>query len=323
MSNGNPIPKSRPKVIQLNQIRENPSALRPVNKKSEKYEGLVDSVRKNGIMNPIVVREVKDRNTGEIYYGLVDGLHRYNAAQDAGLTEVAVNVIDIDEAEVLEAQILANLHKVDTRPVEYTKQLMRILSSNLLMTISELASKLSVNPGWLSERLGLIKLDEKIANLVDEGKITLSNSYSLARLPFEEQSAYVERAMTMQPKEFIPTVNARVKEIRNAKRQGRDPSAQTFVPVPHMRRIGEINEELEKKAVVRALIAEVKPKTAEDAFMLGLEWVRHMDPLSIEAQKQADADRKAKEEQDKAERKRKREEEKAEKAREIAETVTL
>lgn len=312
------VPKSRPKTIALAAIRENPSALRPVNRESEEYQGLVDSIRQRGVMNPIVVREVKDPASGEMHYGLIDGLHRYTAAQDAGLTEIPCNVMSMNDAEVLEAQVLANIHKVETRPVEYSRQLMRILSANPLMTIAELSKRLSLSPAWLSERLGLIKLDGPIATLVDENKIGLSNAYALAKLPVEDQAGYVERAMTMQPQEFVPTVNARVKEIRDAKRQGRDPAKQEFIPVPHMRKIGEINEEVERGEIADTLIREVKPKNPKEAFLLALQWVRHMDPLSIEAARAKDADRRRKEEQDRNDRKAKREQERAEKARQAA-----
>lgn len=311
------IPKSRLKPLQVSLIRENPSALRTVNRQSDEYQELVDSVRQRGIMNPIVVREVKDTN-GEMHYGLVDGLHRFTAAQDAGLTEVPCNVISMSDGEVLEAQLITNMHKIDTKPVEYSKQLMRILSANPLMTIAELSKRLSVSPAWLTERLGLVKLDEKIAKLVDEGKVGLSNAYALAKLPVEEQNGFVERAMTMQPQEFIPTVNARVKEVRDAKRQGRDPNKSGFTPVPHMRKIGEINDEVERREYAKALVNEVKPPTTEEAFVLGLQWVRHMDPLSIEAARAKDEERRRKDESERIERKKQRETERAEKARETA-----
>lgn len=309
-------PKTRPKTIPLLQIRENPSALRNVNKTDEGYLGLVDSVRAKGVLNPIVVRELKDAD-GATIYGLVDGLHRFTAAGDAGLTEIAANVITASDAEVLEAQIITNIHKVETKPVEYSKQLMRILSGNPTMTAASLASKLAKSPTWISERLGLVKLEENIAKLVDEDKINLSNAYALAKLPPDEQKNFVDRAMTMQPAEFVPTVNGRVKELRDAKRQGRDPNKAEFVPVPHMRKIGEVKEEFERNSIGPVLVAELDIKTPLEGFKTGVAWALHMDPVSIAAEVQKDADRKLRDEAEKAKRKAERDAARAQTAAEV------
>jgi ParB/RepB/Spo0J family partition protein len=309
-------PKTRPKVVQLSQIRENPSALRNVNKTAEDYLGLVDSIRAKGVLNPVVVREIKDSD-GNITYGLIDGLHRFTGALDAGLTEIPANVIEASDAEVLEAQIITNIHKVETRPVEYSKQLMRILAGNPTMTAASLATKLAKSPTWISERLGLIKLEARIAKLVDEDKINLSNAYALAKLPADEQAHFVDRAMTMQPNEFVPTVNTRVKELRDAKRQGRNPNAAEFMPVPHCRKLGEIKTEFEQNEVGPRLVAELGLTTALEGFKTGVAWTLHMDSMSIEADRQKDADRRKKDEEVKAQRKADRE---AAKANAAAET---
>jgi ParB/RepB/Spo0J family partition protein len=301
-------PKTKLKSIPLQMIRENPVALRSVNTKDEEYISLVDSVRRRGILNAIVVREVKDPETGVIFYGLVDGLHRYTAAGDAGLTEIPANVIAASDADVLEAQIIANIHKIETRPVEYTHQLMRILAGNPTMTASDLAGRLAKSSTWVSERLSLDKLIESIAKIVDEGKIVLANAYALAKLPAEEQTNFIDRAMTMQPPEFIPTANARLKELRDAKRQGRDPSKHEFVAVPHLRKISEIKSELEHPEIGPMLINEIGAPTPQDAFNLAIKWVLHMDDLSIAAAKKKDEEHRAKEEQAKIARKKEREE---------------
>jgi ParB/RepB/Spo0J family partition protein len=280
-------------MIDLADIRENPSALRGVNRQSEDYQGLVDSIRLKGVINAISVREQKVDD--KVYYGLIDGLHRFTAAADAGLKKIPATITPMDDAEALEAQIMANLHKIETKPIEYTKQLMRLLSGNPTMTVSELAGKLAKSNTWLSERLGLIKLDEKVAGLVDEGKINLSNAYALAKLPADEQASFVERAITQSPQEFIPSVNSRVKELRDAKRQGRDPNKPDFIPFPHLRRVAEIKQEMENPRVGPAIIRELKPQTLEEAFLFGIQWTLHMDPLSIEEDRRKDTDRRAQE----------------------------
>lgn len=309
------------KVIPLKNIRENPVALREVNRTSEQYTELVDSVRKNGVLNAILVREVRNPDTGEILYGLIDGLHRFSAAQDAGLSEIPAQVRAMGDAEVLEAQVLANIHKIETKPSQYSDQLIRILSQNPLLTTAELATRLAKSPAWLNDRLGLVKLPQEVRELVDSGKINLSNAYVLAKLSvmaLEEVPNWLDRAMTTSPSEFVPTCSARVKELKDAKRQGRDASAIEWVPTPHMRKIGEVKDEMEKNQAGPILIRDSKVTTTVEAFALGVKWTLHMDPKSIEIAKQRDADRKAQLNTEKEARKKEREEKKNKEAATVA-----
>jgi ParB/RepB/Spo0J family partition protein len=304
--------------IALSDIRENPVALRNVNRTSETYLGLVDSIRNKGVLNAIVVREVSDPETGKKLYGLIDGLHRFTASGDAGRKTIPAQVIEASDAEVLEAQIIANVQKVETKPVEYSRQLVRVLTQNPLLTLAELAGRLSKSPTWLTERLGLTKLSDDIAKLVDGNEMNLANAYALAKLPPEEQTNFVDRALTMTPQEFIGTASARVKEIRDAKRQGRDAAPAGFVAVPHVRKIGELKSEFEAPVVGPILIRELHVKDPAQAFNLGVAWALHMDAASQEESKKKDEARKAELKAQKEKRDKEREQKKADEAAKTA-----
>jgi hypothetical protein len=184
-----------------------------------------------------------------------------------------------------------------------------------------LANRLAKTPAWISERLGLLKLTDEVGKLVDEDKIGLSNAYALAKLPPEEQSDFVDRAMTMPPQQFGPTVNARVKEIRDAKRKGRDAGPAEFQPVPLIRSRAELVSELEKPIAGPGLCKDNKLSTAVDGFSMGVKWALQLDPVSAEIQKAKDEERKAERKRAKekasVERKRKRAKEAAEKAEQL------
>ncbi len=168
--------KSDLTYVQVSQIRENPVALRQVNRNTEAYIELVDSIRREGVLNPIVVRPMRDPQTGNEFYGLIDGLHRFTATCDAGLDTIPAHIKSMEDAQVLVAQIIGNIHRIETRPVEYSKQLQKILIQDPLLTAASLADQLGKSTTWIADRLGLLKLDEKIGKLVDEGKINLSNA---------------------------------------------------------------------------------------------------------------------------------------------------
>src|SRR5436190_5170217 len=302
------------KEIQLSDIRENPVALHNVDRTSEAYIGLVDSIRKNGVLNAIVVRELKDPESGKMGYGLIDGLHRFSASQDAGKQTIPAQVISMGDAQVLETQILGNIHKIETKPVEYSRQLIRILAANPLMLEAELASKLSKSPTWLKERLGLTKLHEDIGKLVDANELNLSNAYALTKLLVEEQAAYLDRAMTMTPQEFVGIASTRAKEIKDAKRAGRDVAPAEFVPTAHVRKISELKNEMDNAAVGPLLVKELKITDPVQGFALGVKWALHMDAASIEAAKQKDAARKKEQEDHKANREKEKNDKKIEEA---------
>jgi len=310
------------KKVLLSDIRENDVALRNVNRDSEAYLGLCESIRSKGFIGAISVRERDD--DGTIYYELIDGLHRYNASKDVDLKHINVDVVDLDEDQVLEAQIMANIHKVETKPIEYTRQLKRILTRNPLMTEGELATKLGKSTSWIAGRLSLNKLaSDQAKTLVNEGKIGLSNAYALAKLPTEEQADWLDRAMTLTPDEFIPKTTERLKQIREARRAGKDVGPAQFQAVPHMQKLKALKDEFENGEVGRVLCSKHGVANPVDGFALGIKWALHMDPDSVAVQAEKDAERQAQRDAKKQQKAAERAKAKAEKlAKELEEATT-
>ncbi len=308
------------RVIAVSEIRENPVALRAVNRDSEEYLGLRDSIRDIGIMNPINVRERTEDVDGKkvTYFELIDGLHRYTAATDVGLPELPVLVVSLSEARILEAQIMANVHRIETRPVEYMRQLQRIFAANPTLTLAQMATKISKSPGWISQRLGLLKLETTLQKAVDEGKITVSNACQLAKLPVEEQVNYVDQATTMDATEFVPLVQQRVKELRDAARQGRKAADDVFVALPRLQKMSALKAEFENPTIGPGLCKNSGTKTGPAGFALGIAWALNVDPTSVEVRKAEDVAKKEALEEAKKKRKAERTAQKAEEATKLA-----
>lgn len=297
-----------PKRIPVALIRENTEALRvSVDKTKPEYQELVDSVRKRGVMNAILVREIKDPATGGTLYGLIDGLHRYNAAMDAGLDEINASVGSLDDGDMLEAQILANVHKIETKAAQYSKALIKILGANPLLTIEELAGRLSRSPKWLRERLGLVKLNKDIQEKVDDNTLGLTNAYALAKLSPAKQAELLNSALAKSPAEFVAQAENVRKEEAKAKREGR-PAVATFQPSERLQKLGLIKAEraiLDTNPAESSIVKAAKANgvtTIEQMAAYFANWVLHLDPVSIaadkaaydaeKAQQKADADRK-------------------------------
>jgi ParB/RepB/Spo0J family partition protein len=319
--------KTTLRMIPLSDVRANEVALREVNRGSEKFLGLVEAIKAQGIMNPISVRIQTDKSTGKEYYEIIDGLHRFTAAGEAGLDEIPAQIMDKSDADVLYAQIIGNVQRVDTKPMEYTQGLLRILGMNPLMTEAELAVSLGMSPAWIGQRLSLNKLHEKVAAAVNEGEIPLSNAFAMTKLPQEEQLNWIDRAMTMGTAEFSPMALARAKEIRDANRKGNDGPAEEWKPQPFLRKMGDIKGAYETDITpIAAAIKEAglvlesdSEETAQrilEAAKLGVAWTLNMDPISQEESRQRHIERTKKEEEAKAKRDAERKAQRAKEAEE-------
>lgn len=308
--------KNALRYVPVSSVRPNPAALRQVNKESEDFLEFLDSIRSKGILQSLLVRESKDKESGTTYYALIDGLHRYTAAVELGLDAVPVHIISADDDEALESQIVTNLHTIETKPAEYAKALQRLLAHKETLTIPELAGKLGKSVTWLSERLKLVKLPEKVKTLVDEGKINVTNAQALANLPEDEVNDFVDKAMTMAPGQFVPMAKARAKEVRDAANQGRERKPKEFTPTPFLQGVAAIRDEAESLAIGKSLINQHGASTPLDGWHLALKWAMHMDPGSIDEQRrkyeEQEAEKKERREAAKAEKSRKKQEEAAE-----------
>lgn len=307
-------------VVPISDIRPNPVAIRSVDRESEDYIQLRDSIADPsiGILNPINVRERQEDVEGTVvtFYEIIDGLHRYTAASEVGLSEIPVLVKNLDETEAHLAQIIGNAMRVETKPVQYTKHLQRIISANPTWTMVDLANRVHRSPTWLSQRFNLLKLEQQVQALVDEGKIAVSNAVVLAKLPHEEQMNYIDGAMSMPTTEFGPLVTTRLKEIKETEKKGKEASKPEFQPTVRLRKKTDIEAELQSRTVVSSLVADCDTK--EEAAYLALQWVLNLDPVSVQVQEAAWNERRQRIEEEKAKRKAEREEKKAKEAAEAA-----
>lgn len=272
-------------------------ALRTVDKENEKYKGLVASIAQSGVTNPIAVKEVrvKDEVTGleQDKYQVIDGLHRYMASVDAGLSEIPAQVLDADEAEALELQIEGNVHKIETKPIQYSKQLLKILAAHPERTLAIQAERLGQSEGWLKDKLRLQKLLPEIQTLVDDGKIPLSSAYILAKMDEDEQPNWVDLAQELPPDQFLPQCSNRINELKKLHKD--DPKPEP-APSPVLRKRGEILD------MYSASTASPPADDAARGFANALKWIVQMDDGSIKAWHEAQAKRKAEREAKKAEK---------------------
>jgi ParB family chromosome partitioning protein len=189
--------------VALDRIEPNP--LQPRRQfDSESLEGLAASIKAQGLLQPILVRP-KDGEEGR--YQVIAGERRLRAARMAGLERVPVIVRAVDDGLALTLTLLENLQREDLRPIELAQGLKELVE-RFGLTQAELARGLGVSREHVSNTLRLLKLPEKVRELLDSGLITPGHGRLLASLePPEAAQALgelvVERDLTVRELEML------------------------------------------------------------------------------------------------------------------------
>jgi ParB family chromosome partitioning protein len=143
-----------------------------------KLEELSQSIKKNGIIQPIAVRQNKS-NSGK--YEIVAGERRWLAAQRAGLHEIPVNILDLSDVESLEVAIVENIQRDDLSPVEEARGYKRLFDEFKYdhESISKLMSK---SRSHISNTLRLLTLPSDVITMLEEGSLTSGQARPLIGL---------------------------------------------------------------------------------------------------------------------------------------------
>jgi len=240
----------------------------------------------SGLINPISVRKQINEDTGEEQYVLVDGAHRLAACNEAKFTEIACNVMDVNELDALFAQMIGNACKQETKPYEFARQCKRALAVDPALTIGDLAKRSRFREDYIRKLLKLDKLLPAVGGLVDKGTIDLMSAMALSKVPEDAQADWAEKAITAaNATEFVESVTNYSRERKKAEAEGRDPNEIGFVMSPKLRKMAELKEVLgeEKAQTVKAITKGLK--SADAAGLAVLNWVLQMDPESESARK--------------------------------------
>jgi len=274
------------RLIPLDEIVEPWIVLRAVNRSSVEYMELRDSLAAVGFINSICVRP-SNRKPSKVE--VVDGLYRYTGACELRLPAAPCIVKHgLTDEDVLAIQIQANALRPETTPVEYARQIRKIMAARPdTMTLAELSVRLHKNPEWISRQLSLLELLPDAQRAVERGAIPLSAAYALARVPRIRQREYLELAKTMPTKEFLPLVNGFVQKWRHGIVLGKlGDLDKEFEPVPYLRNLKDVLAEYQGRQSGGLLLSAAGCKTPLDAWYLALEWVLHLDEPSVSAQRE-------------------------------------
>ncbi len=145
----------------------------------QKLIELSNSIKKNGIIQPIAVREDKV-DPGR--YEIVAGERRWLAAQKAGLHDVPIIILDLDDNESLEVAIVENIQRDDLNVIEEAKGYQR-LSEEFGYDHEKIAQFMSKSRSHISNTLRLLTLPKDVIALIEEGSLTAGQARPLIGLP--------------------------------------------------------------------------------------------------------------------------------------------
>ena len=156
----------------------------------EKLEELVNSIRKNGIIQPIAVRESKTQS-GK--YEIIAGERRWLAAQKAGLHKIPVIVLDLTDVESLEVAIVENIQRDDLNPIEEAKGYKR-LNEEFKYDHESISKLMSKSRSHISNTLRLLSLPSDVIAMLEEG--TLSSGQARPLIGISNASSIAEEIVS-------------------------------------------------------------------------------------------------------------------------------
>ena len=165
----------------------------------ESLEDLTNSIRERGIIQPIVVRPSNDEN-----YEIIAGERRWLASQKAGLHEVPVVLLEIDDVKSLEFSIVENVQRQDLNPIEEAQGYQRLID-DFSYNQEKISKFIGKSRSHIANFLRLLTLPKEVILLVENEKISAGHARSLVGLSNPEQIAkkIVDKKLTVRQSENL------------------------------------------------------------------------------------------------------------------------
>ena len=181
--------------------------------------GLADSIRAKGVMQPLLVRRAEDRPG---HYEIVAGERRWRAAQRAGLHELPAVVHDLSDRDTLEVALLENVQRQDLSPLEEAEGYSRLIDE-FGHTQQELADIVGKSRSHIANLLRLLTLPLAVRDMVESGALSAGHARALlnAEAPVELAKTILAKGMNVRQAEMLVRLEkARARPNGSADRPG-------------------------------------------------------------------------------------------------------
>jgi len=174
---------------------------------------LSESIKQHGVLQPILVQERKG------YYESIAGERRWRAAKRAGLKEVPVIIKKFTEQQIVEISLIENIQRENLNPIEEAIAYKRLLTEFNLKQ-DEVAERVSKSRTAVTNSMRLLKLEERVQQMVIEGKISTGHARALLGIEDAEiqyQAAckvFDEKLSVREVEKLVKSMNTPKKEVK-------------------------------------------------------------------------------------------------------------
>ena len=186
--------------ISIKDIRRNKFQPRKIFTK-ESLEELTNSIKEQGVIQPIVVRPDK-RQEGK--YEIIAGERRWLASQNAGLHEVPVAILDVDDVKSLEFAIVENVQRQDLNPIEEARGYQKLVD-DFNYNQEKLSKFIGKSRSYIANSLRLLGLPSEVLTLVETGDLTAGHARSLIGLnnSLELAKKIIQKKLSVRQSEIL------------------------------------------------------------------------------------------------------------------------
>ncbi|KXT77774.1 ParB/RepB/Spo0J family partition protein [Streptococcus sp. DD13] len=197
------------RYISIHEITPNPYQPR-LQFDSKKLEELAQSIKKNGLIQPMIVRP-----SSIIGFELLAGERRLRACQLAGLEKVPVIVKVLSDEEMMTQSIIENLQRADLNPIEEANSYLKLLEQGI--THEEIAKRMGKSRPYISNSLRLLHLPKEIQEELASGQLSAGHARILIPLKKDKQLYYVDLVKKLHLS--VRQLEQRVKKTKSKTKQ--------------------------------------------------------------------------------------------------------
>ena len=246
------------RFVDINKLEPNREQPRK-NFDQEALAELADSIRKFGLIQPILVQ---DRDS---YYEIVAGERHWRASKLAGLKEVPVIIRKFTEQEIVEISLIENIQREDLNPIEEALAYKR-LHTEFNLKQDEVADRVSKSRAAVANSMRLLKLAENVQQMVIEGEI--STGHARALLAIEDENEQYRIALKVYNEKM--SVRDVEKLIKNLGKPKKDNNGDSKVNESVLLAYQKLEEEL--KAALGTKVSIVAKDTEKGNGKLEIEF---------------------------------------------------
>ena len=236
------------RMLRLAQVDPNRSQPRQIFE-DEALEELAESIRQFGVLQPILVQKKGSR------YEIIAGERRWRASRKAGLTEIPAIVREYTDQETLELSLIENIQREDLNPIEEAKAFRRLLDEFSLRQ-EDLAARVSKSRTAITNSMRLLKLDERVQDMIVQGEISMGHARALIPVEIQEEQYLIaqqvaEKHLSVRDVEKLIKERLSGKKKKKGSGKGKAPEMDAALELAYKEIEERLKQSLGTKTVIR------------------------------------------------------------------------